>query len=415
MKELDPRLYVFRQDLAAVSLRDRVRAQRYAEGEIRQVAAFAAPIRVAPKFDAALATEALSGERLTVYDSREGWAWVQLRNDGYVGYTPLDGLSTMVEENTHRVSGRLTYVYPAPDVKRPPITKLSFSSTVLPLGKPEGRFVELSRGGFIFTDHLVGIGERAKDFVRVAERFVGVPYLWGGKTTLGVDCSGLVQISLHAAGIPCLRDTDMQMTTAGEPVDRSNLEAIQRGDLLLWRGHVAVAQSADWMVHASGHHMEVVVEQIRRAVERIAETHGPLVAILRPRVEQKTAGEQKAPATAQAGPSPKDAAQTPPQPAPPGKEGQGAPSAQGKAASTGTPAPSSPAPASESQAAKPAQAVAGSAPAAMPSSPGNEREERLVEAQQDGTKSARPSEKSIPAAPEESPKGPAKQPGVTRG
>ena len=139
---------------------------------------------------------------------------------------------------------------------------LAQALTSAPVGVLEGRFVEISRGGFIFSDHLVGARERARDFVRVAERFVGVPYLWGGKTSLGIDCSGLVQISLRAAGIPCLRDSDMQMQSAGEPLELSNLDSLQRGDLLFWKGHVAIAQSADWMVHASGYHMEVVVEQI---------------------------------------------------------------------------------------------------------------------------------------------------------
>ncbi|MFY9641694.1 MAG: NlpC/P60 family protein [Rhodomicrobium sp.] len=315
MTQLDPRLNAFREDLAAASLQDRVRAPRYSEGELRQIAAPSAPVRSAPRFDAPLLTEALSGELLTAYEFREGWAWVQLHGDGYVGYMPVDCISGVAEENTHRVSARLTYLYPAPDVKRPPVTKLSFSCTILPIGKLEGRFVELSRGGFIFVDHIVGIRERARDFVRVAERFVGVPYLWGGKTALGIDCSGLVQIALQAAGVPCLRDTDMQMASAGEPIDPGNLEAIQRGDLLFWKGHVAIAQSADWMVHASGYHMEVVVEPVRRAIERTAESHGPLLAVLRPMLEQRPAAPQKAPAPQQAAPRKSPQQQQPQQPA----------------------------------------------------------------------------------------------------
>jgi hypothetical protein len=350
MTQLDPRLYAFREDLAAASLRDKVHAPRYAEGELRQVAAPVAPVRTAPRFDAPLATEALSGEVLTAYEFREGWAWVQLRDDGYVGYMPVDCLSGMVEENTHRVSARLTYLYPAPDMKRPPITKLSFSCTVQPLGKLDGRFIELSRGGFIFADHLVGIRERARDFVRVAERFVGVPYLWGGKTALGIDCSGLVQISLQAAGVPCLRDSDMQMTRAGEPLNPGNLDKIQRGDLLFWKGHVAIAQSADWMIHASGLHMEVVVEPLRRALDRIAESHGPLLALLRPPVEPAAAAAaaapQKVPSTQQ------PAASAPAQPVP---HKSGAP----QAAPASPPAQAPGQPPAPATAAKAAPAAAG--------------------------------------------------------
>jgi cell wall-associated NlpC family hydrolase len=367
MTQLDPRIHAYREDLAAASLQDRVRAPRYAEGDTRQVVASAAPVRVAPRFDAPLATEALAGELLTAYEYRDGWAWVQLHGDGYVGYMPVDCLSAMVEENTHRVSARLTYLYPSPDMKRPPITKLSFSCLVTPIGKLEGRFVEILRGGYIFADHIVGIRERAKDFVRVAERFVGVPYLWGGKTTLGIDCSGLVQISLQAAGIPSMRDSDMQMANAGEPQDPTKIEAIQRGDLLFWQGHVAIAQSPDWIIHASGYHMEVVVEPIRRALERNAESHGPLLAILRPHVEQKPAAPVKAPAA---------------QPAP---GTQAAPATQAASAAQAAPAGQQAAPrqAPPQQPAAPSQAQSGAAaPPAAPAEKAQTQKESLEVAAQ---------------------------------
>jgi cell wall-associated NlpC family hydrolase len=278
--KLDPRRHVYRDDLAAASLKDKVQAARYAQGELRQLVGSVAPVRIAPRFDAPLLTEGLSGELVTIYEFVEGWAWVQLENDGYVGYMPADNLSAIIEEPTHWVVSRGTFIYPAPDLKRPPITRLSFNAKVTVVGR-EGRFAELSRGGFIYAGHLQPVEEKAKDFVRLAERLVGTPYLWGGRSGLGIDCSALVQISMQGAGMPCPRDTDMQEAEIGEPLTDLKLEKLERGDLIFWRGHVGIMQSAEWMIHASGHQMEVVVEPIRRAVERIAETHGEISVIKR--------------------------------------------------------------------------------------------------------------------------------------
>lgn len=278
--KLDPRRHVYRDDLAAESLRDRVQAQRYVTGELRQVVGAVAPIRIVPRFDAPLLTEALAGELASVYDAAEGWAWVQLEEDGYVGYMPINNLSSIIEEPTHWVSARGTFVYPAPELKRPPIMRLGFNAKVMVMGR-EGRFMELSRGGFIFSGHLHPIEERAKDFVRLAERLIGAPYLWGGRSGIGLDCSALVQLAMQGAGLECPRDSDMQESEVGEALPDTSLDNLKRGDLIFWHGHVGIMQSPEWLIHASGHQMEVVVEPIKRAVDRIAATHGEITSIRR--------------------------------------------------------------------------------------------------------------------------------------
>ena len=278
--KLDPRRHVYRDDMAAASLRDRVQAQRYVQGELRQVVGAVAPVRLVPRFDAPLLTEALCGELATVYEVRDGWGWLQLENDGYVGYMPMDNLSATIDEPTHWVASRATFVYPAPDLKRPPVMRLSFNGKVTVLGR-EGRFLELARGGFVYGGHLQPMEEKAKDFVRLAERLVGTPYLWGGRSSVGIDCSALVQLALQGTGAACPRDCDMLEGEVGEALPGTDIDKLQRGDLVFWRGHVGIAQSSEWMLHASGHQMEVVVEPIRRAVERIATTHGEVTAIKR--------------------------------------------------------------------------------------------------------------------------------------
>ncbi len=278
--KLDPRRHVYRDDMAAASLKDQVRAQRYVQGELRQVVGSVAPVRLVPRFDAPLLTEALCGEMVTVYDAAEGWGWVQLENDGYVGYMPMDNLSATIEEPTHWAVSRGTFVYPAPDLKRPPIMRLGFNAKVTVLRR-EGRFLELARGGYVFGGHLQLVEEKAKDFVRLAERLIGTPYLWGGRSGLGIDCSGLVQLAMQGAGMICPRDTDMQEAEVGQALPDRDVDKLQRGDLVFWRGHVGIVQSGEWMIHASGHQMEVVVEPIRRAVERIAPTHGDVTSIRR--------------------------------------------------------------------------------------------------------------------------------------
>ncbi len=261
----DPRLNAYRPDLADERLRGVIAAPRYVTGGQRQVAAPALPLRRAPRADATLDTEALLGEIVTVFDEMEGWAWVQLARDGYVGYMPSAGLSPKIVAPTHRVATLRTYVYLEPDGKAPALDLLSLNARVACDGE-EGKFLALAGGGFIPTRHLVAEGEAAPDHVAVAEQFLGAPYLWGGRTSIGLDCSGLVQLAAEAAGYACPRDADMQAAAFGEPVDP---EALRRGDLVFWEGHVGIMTSAEHLLHANAHHMAVELEPFALARERI--------------------------------------------------------------------------------------------------------------------------------------------------
>ncbi|HEX6830410.1 MAG TPA: NlpC/P60 family protein [Methyloceanibacter sp.] len=269
----DPRRHAYRASLAAESLRGRVDAPRYVEGVRRQVEASSLPLRREPRFDAMLDSEALFGETLTLFDESEGWAWVQLARDGYVGYLPSEGLTSAVTTPTHRVAALRTYVYASPDIKTPPLSLLSLNA-LLSGAEVEGRFLALQSGGFVIAEHVRKLDEPARDFVDVALGFRGTPYLWGGRTSLGVDCSGLVQLASEAAGLSCPRDADMQAQEVGRPLDWQDADALARGDLVFWDGHVGIMTGAQDLVHASAYQMMVVEEPLAEARARIASSRG---------------------------------------------------------------------------------------------------------------------------------------------
>lgn len=267
MTKLDPRRHVFRGNLAAATLRGTVDAERYVAGEPRQVAAASLPLRREPRFDAPLDTEVLHGETVTVYDEQEGWAWVQLHHDNYVGYVPSAGLVADITAPTHRVSVLRTYVFPEPDSKVPPHAMLSLNARIA-VAEPAGRYLRLETGGFVYARHAASVEDLAPDFVAVAEAFLGTPYLWGGRTSVGLDCSGLVQLAAAAAGHAVPRDADMQAVEAGHRVDWQ-AAALERGDLVFWDGHVGIMTSPENFLHANAHHMAVESEPFSEAKERI--------------------------------------------------------------------------------------------------------------------------------------------------
>jgi cell wall-associated NlpC family hydrolase len=280
-ERLDPRRNAYRDDLAAESLEGRVQAPRYAAGSRRQVIRASVPLRRKPLAAAGLDTEALFGETVMVYDQAHGWAWCQLERDRYVGYVPASALSAEVRAPTHRIRSLGTFLYPVADTKAPPLMHLSMGALVS-VAETAGNLARLAGGGFVVTRHLIEAGRHARDFVEIAERFIGTPYLWGGRTRIGLDCSGLLQLALEAAGIACPRDSDMQQSELGsELLIPQTLEGLERGDLVFWPGHVGIMTDGVMLLHANAYHMAVAVEPLVWAVERIAKTGSAIARIKR--------------------------------------------------------------------------------------------------------------------------------------
>jgi hypothetical protein len=275
----DARLTPARPDLADIALAGTVAAERYVAPEPARLVAPLAPLRREPREGAAIDTEAVMGDAVRVYEVRDGFAYVQLVHDGYVGYLSAASLGPVDPAPTHRVRALRTFLYPAPDLKRPPLGHLGLGAA-LPALDQEGDYLRLPGDRFVFAPHCEASDWRAPDYAGTAERLVGTPYLWGGRTSLGLDCSGLVQLALDLAGIPCPRDADQQERALGTALPLET-EALRRGDLVFWRGHVGLMLDPERLIHANGHHMAVAVEPLRVAAARIRETSYGAVTSLR--------------------------------------------------------------------------------------------------------------------------------------
>lgn len=286
MNALEPRLNAFRPDIADARLKGKVESERFVDAVSRRVVAASAPLKRTPRPDAGLDSEVLCGEVFRVFEeTAEGWSWGQLVTDGYVGYVPTEALGSLAPEPSHRVVALRTFIYPGPDPKLPVLGHLSIGSRIALAGETEARGTRyrlLSGGGAVVATHLAPIDEQADtDMVAVAERFLETPYLWGGRTSLGVDCSALVQLSFAACGHTAPRDTDLQETMLGEVVEDGIAGKLARGDLVFWRGHVGILTDRQRILHASGFHMKVVAEPLAGAVGRIARVYGAPTSVRR--------------------------------------------------------------------------------------------------------------------------------------
>ncbi len=268
---LDRRFHAVRDDLAAQALKGRVAVPAFAPGRRCQVRWGAVAVRREPRPDAAVDTEALYGERAILYDEADGWAWVQLINDHYVGYVPTAALSTEVHAPTHRVAAILAIVYAKASALSQLVRHVPFNAAVSVTGV-EGAFAELAGGGFIGREHLVALDETAGDFVATAVRFTGVPYRFGGKSAFGVDCSGLVQNAFNAAGMNLPRDSDVQYRClSGAQSCRwlgAEVGGLRRGDIAIWSDHIGLLGADGMLVHATATRMAVVSEPFEAVLAR---------------------------------------------------------------------------------------------------------------------------------------------------
>lgn len=286
MTTLDRRLNAFRDDLADARLKERVEAARFVQGKPAEIVVAVTDFLCEQRVDSGLATQGLMGEAVTVFEDRDGWSWVQRDDDGYVGYVETRHLAPPTGETTHRIVAPRTFLYPKADLKTRPLAGLSMGSRVRVSDHATTRGTDyhvLADGSAIIARHLAHVDECTSDPVDVAESLIATPYLWGGDSAFGIDCSGLMRLAHMMSGRVVLRDSDMQAASIGTELktagDYSNL---QRGDLVFWKGHVGIMQDAANLIHANGHTMDVAVEPLAQAIDRIGYLYGPPTLVRRP-------------------------------------------------------------------------------------------------------------------------------------
>ena len=285
MTTLDPRLHAYRDDLANVDLKDQVSASNYVEGKPARIGSHFADVHKHPDAQSMLQTQLLHGHDVLVFDQADDWAWVQQPLDGYVGYVRQEVLVTdNLTDPTHMVIAPRTFLYREPDLKMGRTGYRSMGSKLVVTGETTTRgtnYLILDSGEAVIAHHLIKIGDWQSDPVSVAETLLHTPYLWGGNTGFGLDCSGLVWLANLLCGNPVLRDSDMQAASIGEEISM-DFRQLRRGDLVFWRGHVGMMADGENLLHANGNSMNVALEPLESAIERIGYLYEQPTMVRRP-------------------------------------------------------------------------------------------------------------------------------------
>jgi len=263
---MDRRLIAANGRVAHSSLRGKVKAERFTDGEQKSVCVPVLDLWQGPDC-AARERQLLLGEAFLALETIDAMAFGYGEKDGHVGYVRADGLSDPIVPS-HTVAVPISQLFPAPRVQSVAVATLSFGTALVVEGL-DGPFARLENGLYVPAAHLRPIGQYFSDPVEVARLFLGVPYVWGGNTGWGLDCSGLVQIAHRACGIDCASDSDLQERSLGHPVALN--DDVFKGDLFFWKGHVAMAADAETLIHANAYTMSVATEDLADAVKRIPE------------------------------------------------------------------------------------------------------------------------------------------------